>query len=277
MNKLAETLMIAALFYWLPAARAQAVALPASASVAGPSVSFADLLPRTASVDLHEAAEKINLGRAPVLGSSRVFGRAGIVEALNSHPEIRSRVTLPDEIVVKRRGYALNHDEIRRVVAGFLREHESTDSFPASALQRTEEITTTDPNPALELRAVRWDANASKLQFRLACVKAGVCPDFFVYLEPDGALIPKFEKLNWAANRANDSRAVPNSEEAILIERGRRVRLLMQGNGIEISVPVICLENGRKGQIIRVREPGNPHVLHAEVVSGDLLRSRLES
>ncbi len=284
MNRLAHNLRgvtIGWLCLWLPAARAQVIALPASNSVAGPSLRLSDLLPRSAPENLRKAAEKIDLGRAPALGSSRVFDRAGIVEALSSHPGIRNQVAVPDEIIVTRRGYPLDRDEIHRMVTSLLRERGISDKFPASALQRPEEITTADPNPALELRAIRWDANSSKLQFRLACVKAGTCPDFFVYLEPDGALIAKFEKLNWAADRANTSRQVmenaENADGPMVIKKGSKVRLLMQGDGIEISVPVVCLENGRKGQIIRVREPGNPQVLRAEVVSGDLLRSRLES
>lgn len=257
-------------------AAAQAVVLLSSAYVTEDVVRLADLLPRGASHELHQACQAIELGRAPQRGSMRVYESARFAEILDAHPEIARQLAIPENVVVRRSGYPLNPAGIRNAIAGFLREKEDLGNLTDSALRWSSDITTAEADAALEVRAVHWDPGQRQLQFSLRCVQAASCRDFLVYLqEPENA--QSLQKLGWTNLAKKADAATDEASGPILVEAGREVHLLMQGDGIQISLKVICLESGRVGQKIRVRKSGSQHVFQAEVVSSDLLWSRLES
>lgn len=264
---------------WVCSATAQTVVLPSAAYVMGDAVRLSDLLPRGASDELRHASQGIELGLAPQLGSMRVYDSSRILQILNAHPEIAKRIVVPDQVVVRRSGFPLSSEAIYHAVTSFLREKGEVGDVPESALRRAGDITTAEANPALEVRAVNWDPGRRLLQFCLRCVKSAACHDFLVYLTPQGILARQLGRLGWSTNLATKTHTATEetADSPILIEAGRKARLLMQGDGIQISVQVICLERGRAGQKIRVRETGSPQIFRAQVVSRDLLWSRLES
>lgn len=263
-----------------PSVRAQLVALPRIAYVTTEAVRLSDLLPRAASDELRRMSQEVELGRAPQFGSMRVYERAQLSELLDAHPEIARRLALPDQIVVRRSGYPLTLAAIHGAIASFLRAKGNVADLSDSSLQWSSGVTMAEANPALEVRSGRWDPARRQIQFCLRCVKAQACPDFLVYVQGTPGLFDQWpQKVGWSASAVTKSNAVAPemAKLPILIEAGRRVRLVMQGDGIHISLLVICLQNGRLGETIRVRQAGSPHVFRAEVVSRDLLWSKLES
>lgn len=60
-----------------------------------------------------------------------------------------------------------------------------------------------------------------------------------------------------------------------LIVRGTPVTLLMEGANSRIILPVVSLEGGRQGEIIKVASPDRKRTYRAEIVSNTTVRSTL--
>ena len=63
--------------------------------------------------------------------------------------------------------------------------------------------------------------------------------------------------------------------ERPLIARGKPVTLLIEGANSRIVLPVVSLECGRQGEIIKVASPDRKRIYRAEVMSGMTVRSTL--
>lgn len=268
-----------AVMLWAGFTFGQTTVLLTSVDVTTETVRLSDLLPRGASVDLRRLAQEIDLGHAPKLGSMRAFEGLWISEILAQHPDVSKRITVPDQVVVRRAGFPISRATIHDVVIRYLRE-KGLAVPPDSALRWSGDSSTTTVHPVLEVRAVTWDAPMRQLQFRLHCVPNETCRDFLAYLQdPSESLAQEMAKLGGSNNAGTKTIDASKKVTAdpVLIERGRKVRLVMQGDGIEISTSVICLERGRAGQKIRVRAADGNHIFRAEVVNRDVLWSRPES
>lgn len=259
----------------LAAAAAQVVALRQTVNVSSDVVHLSDLLPSTASAELIQRAQAIELCRAPQYGSVRLFEHANLVEILDVHPDLAGRLLIPDRISIIRAGYPLSLAAIHDAITNFLREKGSID-LSGSTFSWPTDITTTKANPELEVRSVNQDPSTKRLQFHLRCKESHACPDFVVSSQPPLGAIAQ-TKSHDLVRVATKNASVAQGDAPILVQAGRRMALLMQGDGIQISAQVVCLQNGRMGETIRVRQIGSAHVFRAEVMSRDLLWSKLES
>jgi flagella basal body P-ring formation protein FlgA len=66
---------------------------------------------------------------------------------------------------------------------------------------------------------------------------------------------------------------VRKASAPILAEAGKPAMLRFDGRGLRIWMRVLCLERGALGQEIRVRDPENHRVFHAEVTGVAELRA----
>ena len=260
-------------------ASGQNLVLPSSVSVSTETVHLSDLLPGGVSGDLRLLAQQIELGRAPKFGSVRAYQGAWVAEVISGHPEISKQISIPDQIVVRRSGFPISRVAIHDAVIHFLQERTGAADLPDIVLQWSGSITARKENSALVVRSVVSDSAKHQLEFRVREVPDEACHDFLVYLQnPPESLAQAIAKSGGNHPATKTPGALKNPDAGpILIEPGRRVRLLMQGDGIQISLSVICLERGRAGQKIRVRAAGGTLVFEAEVVNRDLLRSGPES
>ena len=253
-------------------ANAQNVVLPSAASVAGETVKLSDILPRHVPNTLREASQTIELGRAPRLGSMRVYEGAQIVEILHAYPEIAKGIVVPDRVVVTRSGYPIPPAAIHHAITKFLNKKEGERELPGSAIRWATNIFATENNPSIAVRDMIRDSNKHQLQFTLGCPTSSICRDFLVYVQDPGNVLAEMVPRKRIAAKARPDAG----DGAILIRAGRRVQMLMQGDGMQISFKVVCLENGRAGQTIHVRNRDSRQILQAQVVSGNLVWSRLE-
>jgi len=260
-------------------ASGQNLVLPSSVSVSTETVHLSDLLPGGVSGDLRLLAQQIELGRAPKFGSVRAYQGAWVAEVISGHPEISKQISIPDQIVVRRSGFPISRVAIHDAVIHFLQERTGAADLPDIVLQWSGSITARTENSALVVRSVVSDSAKHQLEFRVREGPDEACHDFLVYLQnPPESLAQAIAKSGGNHPATKTPGAIKNPDAGpILIEPGRRVRLLMQGDGIQISLSVICLERGRAGQKIRVRAAGGTLVFQAEVVNRDLLRSGPES
>jgi len=63
---------------------------------------------------------------------------------------------------------------------------------------------------------------------------------------------------------------------AQLVRGGDHATLILETADSRVSMPVICLQSGFRGQIIRVRSNDGKRLYRAEVVTGNLLKGSLE-
>lgn len=134
------------------------------------------------------------------------------------------------------------------------------------------DVVAATPAPVLKVSTVERLDNRRVLA-RLECETHEECLPFFVSL---GAV----QKSN-AQSPADAPDLLPagltpsKAAKSIVLRNGSPARLLLDGNHVHISIPVICLEAGAPGQTIRVRDRDHRMVFAAQVVNGELLKGRL--
>ncbi|HTZ95452.1 MAG TPA: flagella basal body P-ring formation protein FlgA [Terriglobales bacterium] len=271
-----RTLLLMIGWLLLSSAAAQVVVLRQTAGVSSDTVRLSDLLPSTASAELVHRAQAIELGRAPQCGSTRLFEQAKLAEIVGARPELAGRVIVPDQVLITRFAYTLRSVAIHDAITHFLRQKGNADLSDA-IFSWPKDITTMEANPELEVRSVNQDPSTKHLQFHFRCKKPQVCPDFIVSSElPASVIVQASQSPNRALAAARNT-SVAQANALVLVKAGHRMPLLIQGDGIQISALVICLQNGRMGETIRVRQIGSAQVFRAQVMSRDLLWSKLES
>ena len=242
------------------------------------TIRLSDLLPQIASPELRGRAKNVDLGRAPQLGAIRVLQHDQIAEVLKAHPEIDTRLSIPDQIIVIRSGYPLDLSDIRQQVNRFVPENVGLTDFPDSALDWPRHIATSSSHPTLRVRSAHWDTFQQRLLLLMRCAPASACAEFLVSLRPPKSLIGNGQRQPGGLAISSTSQEVAATSNApILIPSGHKAWLVLQSNGMQISLQVISLENGREGETIRVRESGSSRIFRVQVVNCDLLWGRLES
>jgi hypothetical protein len=252
------------------------VVLSNDVHVTGTTVRLADLLPPNARNDLRKVSSVIELGQAPQPGSTRVYDGFRIAEILKAHPEIARRVTIPDRILIRRSTYAITATAVHDAVSNYLTETGQRTDLSDLVLQPAGGMASLEPNPTLQVRKVNWDSAKHQYEFRLHCVKLTACRDFLVYVQdPHKRLALPLKTAGRVGGGLAKGTLATSDANPVLIPAGSRIRMVMQGDGMQISLTVTSLESGRAGQKIRVRS--NRQTLLAEVVSRNLVWSKMDS
>jgi hypothetical protein len=100
---------------------------------------------------------------------------------------------------------------------------------------------------------------------RLQCETTAQCLPFYVVVHSEGQL-PGPERRPRAARAA---------EEPWLVRTGMTVKLILEGKTLRMTMPVICLQNGRRGETIRVTGSDRKEIFLAEVIESQLVRVKL--
>ena len=261
------TLVIAGM---LCASYAQVLPLLSNVEVARDTVRLSDLTPARVASQILLLGGDVGLGRAPQLGSVRSLERSQILHSLGGMPDLARRLEIPDRVTVRRAGYVIDREVIRRAVAEFLRAKGLGDGLPASALQPAPEVLALVQDPMLEAVAVNWDPERRHYQARLRCRQRSECGDFLVYLTAPRGVRGKPEGQR-------QSEAGKSDVGPMLIAAGQKATLCLESRQIRMEVQVICLQRGRLGQRIRVLDRASHRVYQAEITGPGVVRSNLES
>jgi len=145
------------------------------------------------------------------------------------------------------------------------------------SVQRVEflaSVKSSRPDPALEIERCQRTSRDSVLA-RIRCHEAGVCLPFLVILhlapgqDPQGIAEPA--PTTQGQLRTTGSPHRPNWTVKI----GQTATLVMQGRDVRATTPVICLQNGRQGETIRVTSLDRQRIWVGEIVGPGLLRGAL--
>lgn len=263
------------------------IVVPEKIEVSGRTLTLAALLPANAPVELRSAAQNIDLGRGPLLGSIRVLKKDEMEARLKNFPEILQSILLPSQVIVQRRGSRIAPDQLQSAIAAFLRSRGwNMNGLPGgSAFQVEGAAKTSLPHAGLVVESATWDAEHKGLQFRVQCSDRTVCGNFLVHIQPGPETISLWRQrfggpqqpFSVASAHALVVKRVAQkpSPELVLVLAGKPATLILQGNGIRITMPVICLEPGSLAQNIRVRDVLGKHSFEAKVIGAELLQAEL--
>lgn len=153
--------------------------------------------------------------------------------------------------------YPITRDQVAAAVTG--------GGLPVSAddVSLLADVVSRVDHPILKLKSIE-PAPDHQVMARLECADSAQCLPFVVLLRVnDGAASP----LEFSPKSAAPS--------APLVHAGSSATLQLEGAHVHITLPVICLENGTLGQVIRAANPDR-HQFYMVVVVGDrLLRGSL--
>ena len=130
------------------------------------------------------------------------------------------------------------------------------------------------PGIAFELAKIFYDRTLHSWEFLVRCASVGDCVPFLVrWPQPAGA--ERGEQQGMAAAQASASRTNVPETHPVLLRPGQTVTLVWDQDGIRVVLPVVCLEGGNLGDLIRVRIKSGSRILRAEIMSASLLQANL--
>jgi hypothetical protein len=245
------------------------VRLPAEVTVQSETLRLSDLLPDDAGTRLRAATERLSLGRAPQAGSLRVFTVTELRQAIAEIPR-ETEIDIPEQVVVRRLGWQLQTDTVRRTLARSNLTHaldfsQATITLPAS-------FTTAVPDPKLEVSAVNSSPDHLRLMAHMRCRERAACGSFLaeiVFSVPAGGVTSRELKLASEKVTEPDRSAVA---APVLVQPGRMALLVIDGDGFRITQPVMPLKRAGLGELVRVSDPRTHHSWLAQVSGNAMLR-----
>jgi hypothetical protein len=102
----------------------------------------------------------------------------------------------------------------------------------------------------------RWDPMLGRMELRIRCRMRRECLPFLAYVS-----VRDPRQLTSRGFAVRDGNPPGN----VMVKAGEHVLLTVQREGLRISLPVLCLNSARRGEVVRVRHAGN-RMLKAVVV-----------
>lgn len=126
--------------------------------------------------------------------------------------------------------------------------HSSGVSILPEQMEELSGMTAAEPNPPLKVLSVDMlDADSDKV--RLRCEHPNTCLPFYV-------LVHWGQLEEGSRSRPGHTYRKPAQPEQraanLLVRSGRTVVLMLEGEYIHMTLPVLCLQNGGRGQQVRV-------------------------
>ncbi len=277
--KIALILLVASPSAWtIPAKTDALVRLRDLVEVNHEIILLSDLLPLNAPLDLRNASDAIQLGRAPQIGSIRILDPEQIKHQMAAEPALLANFRMPARIMIRRFEWPIKSAAVRGAISAFLQQKKSkySDLLDTAALQ-LDNTGALQEDPALVVTGMEWDDQRQVLQLRVRCANRTLCGSFLVHAGWPPALTAQWRTIfasgifsNGTAKAANGALSGP-----MLAEIGRRAILILEGTGLRISIPVVCLGRGVLNQQIRVLDTNTRRVFDAEVVGIGLLHASL--
>ncbi len=242
------------------------------AEVRGGVVSLEDLLPPQAPAALHRAAAGIQLCKTPQVGSSRVLRAEEILRRVDNTALLQS-LSIPEMVIAHNPGWPVEVEAVRSAISYFLeRQNWSREKIESAGLTFPS-ISAAERDPRLQVATAVRDHRSGTVEFRMRCSDRLACSSFvaILSLRSRDVAAPEF-RVQDPTRRVDLSEA---PQGAFLAQKAKLATLVLQGKGMQLSLPVICLDAGRLGQQIRVRDSKTGRVFTAEVTGVELLKAQL--
>lgn len=147
------------------------------------------------------------------------------------------------------------------------------------------DIPATGEHAELELLSLEPLATTrAKTRAKMRCADPSQCIPF--YVEISGIADAHMGKRDVPSDTGKDPAAKPLSKgnagitsrprEPVILKQGSAATLQMATSRMLITMPVICLQNGHKGERVRVTSVDRTKIFVAEVISANYLRAGLQ-
>lgn len=126
--------------------------------------------------------------------------------------------------------------------------HSSGIPIAAEQMEQLSEMTAAEPNPLLKVLSVdMMDGKSDKVLLR--CEHPNTCLPFYVLVHWGHS----GERSGPRPGQSDDN-SVPSGSRSqnLLVRSGKIVKLVLDGNYIHMTLPVLCLQSGGRGQRVRV-------------------------
>ena len=136
-------------------------------------------------------------------------------------------------------------------------------------------VSATSNDSGLEVMDVaNWTGDTRKAELR--CHDRRACLPFYVLLTSSGTA-EAHDRTSISETKAAPpaGAASPTQSQQILMRDGDRATLVFEESALRITLPVICLQSGNRGQKIRVVSADHKRFFTAEIVQSGLLRATL--
>jgi hypothetical protein len=149
--------------------------------------------------------------------------------------------------------------------------HSSGIGIAAGQMELLSEVTAAEANPLLRVVSVDVQ-NAESDKVLLHCERPNTCLPFYVLVHWG----PPKDDAPDQTGHAGDRLTQPGPRtEGLLVRSGKFAMLVLDGNYIHMTFPVLCLQNGGRGQKVRVISKDTKRRYLARVVGPGLVTSLL--
>lgn len=241
------------------------------------NVRLSDVLYPDAPDTLRRMAEGIILGVSPQPGSVREFSREQIEHGLAGEPSLLARLEIPLGLRVERRRWPIAADLIQNALHRFFRVSgaegdgralsgttigvEEKKGSRTIAVHEPPQLALS-PRAAVDAYGATCEPGQLRLQVRLRCRDRLLCGDFMVTVT-DATVV---------AARCAHNPLSAGQRSILLVPAGSKAMLHWQIGNVRLSLPVVCLESGSLGQIVRVLDADSHRILRGQVMGvGELM------
>ena len=225
-----------------------------TATVSADHIYLADLLAADANPQLRGAASRIDLGRAPELGSFRVFTERQLREAVG----MALVLDVPEQVSVHRRGWPISPEQLTAAL-----EEAKLPPVPVTLLAAAE---TRNANAILRVSAALPGRSRNLVLVRFVCRERYECAPFWGEIE----VSEKWQQSLPAQNLAHRA-----THLTALVSPGRSAILICQEPGMELRLRVRPLGRAEMGESVRVYDSDTRRIFLARVKAEDLVTSDL--
>jgi hypothetical protein len=270
-------------------------------------ITISDLLPPNAPEEIRTRAMALALGEAPLPGGHRMFARVQVEYALREAPELRSAFTIPPAIDVTRWSRPLTREEVLTAITEALRSNQLTVPGPLMPgdLTFSANVAVTEETPRLKVMQIEPSPDGAGTHVRIRTSSEPRAPSFWITLqrhiidvagsdvasdEPsltatwrDFEESPRLQpaRRNMQSLRKGQPLGIPltghsvvsTSGSPILVRPGQRVQLIVQAQGLRLTVKATSLELGSLGQKVRVRNSDTGKILSGTVVAAQTIEA----
>ncbi len=245
------------------------IALLASTEVQGDTILLANLLPRSASQRIRNAAGKIALGEAPQNGTARQFSRETLSSAIESAGLVADDFAIPVAVTVRRGSRFVSGEEVFAAIHSALAKNPVTGLSHLQPQDISLEAAVRVPpgDVGLEVMQITFDQFTGRARVRLLPRSApGVLP-FYVtaMVEATSSEPASARRMTSIASHSPTTSAI---SAPVLVAADHLARLHLHSSNLDMLLEVRPLQKGRLGEVIRVRLLGSGKTFQARV-TGD--------
>jgi hypothetical protein len=128
-------------------------------------------------------------------------------------------------------------------------------------------VSATQPAPQLKLVSLTT-LDETTTRARLQCENASVCLPFYVLLHWQTSGAAQASLKAWG--NAEETKPEPSE---LLVYNGKVATMIFAGEHVRITQPVLCLQNGARGQQIRVASLDRQRIWQARVTGAGIVMS----